>query len=61
MTIYWSSRYSRTGKTAVILVNDPAYYDGVMDHPWFIPACFLVGILLAANLFVMRTLTNIKV
>ena len=46
---------------AVILVNDPAYYDGVMDHPYFIPACFIVGILLAANLFVMRTLTNIKV
>ncbi|WP_164659761.1 type II secretion system F family protein [Tropicibacter sp. Alg240-R139] len=45
----------------VILVNDPAYYDGVMDHEYFIPACFIVGILLSINLFVMRTLTNIKV
>ncbi|MCE8513230.1 type II secretion system F family protein [Ruegeria pomeroyi] len=45
----------------VILVNDPGYYDGVMDHPLFIPACFVVGVLLTANLFVMRMLTNIKV
>lgn len=45
----------------VILVNDPGYYDGVVDHPWFIPACFVVGILLTANLIVMRALTNIKV
>lgn len=45
----------------VILVNDPNYYDQVMEHPYFIPACFFVGILLTANLFVMRWLTNIKV
>ncbi|KUJ80444.1 pilus assembly protein TadB [Ruegeria marisrubri] len=45
----------------VILVNDPGYYDGVIDHPWFIPACFFVGIMLTANLVVMRMLTNIKV
>jgi tight adherence protein B len=45
----------------VILVQDPNYYDEVLDHPYFIPACFIVGILLTANLFVMRSLTNIKV
>ena len=45
----------------VILVQDPGYYDEVLDHPYFIPACFIVGILLTANLFVMRSLTNIKV
>ena len=44
-----------------IMVNDPGYYDDVLDHPYFIPACFVVGILLAANLVVMRVLTNIKV
>lgn len=44
-----------------ILLKDPNYYDNVMDHPWFIPACFVVGIMLAVNLFVMRVLTNIKV
>ncbi|TMV07708.1 pilus assembly protein TadB [Ruegeria sediminis] len=45
----------------VILVNDPGYYDAVIDHPMFIPACFFVGIMLTANLIVMRILTNIKV
>ncbi|NDW44907.1 type II secretion system F family protein [Ruegeria sp. PrR005] len=45
----------------VILINDPGYYDGVQDHELFIPACFVVGILLTVNLFVMRMLTNIKV
>lgn len=45
----------------VINVGDPHYYDEVRDHPYFIPACFLVGIFLALNLFVMRMLTNIKV
>ena len=44
-----------------ILAQDPGYYDEVMDHPWFIPACFVVGVMLTANLFVMRMLTNIKV
>lgn len=45
----------------VILIRSPDYYDGVLDHPLFIPACFFVGILLSANLIVMRALTNIKV
>jgi len=43
------------------LVSDPGYYDTVVDHPWFIPACFVVGGMLTANLFVMRMLTNIQV
>ncbi|MEO9896370.1 MAG: type II secretion system F family protein [Paracoccaceae bacterium] len=45
----------------VISVGDPHYYDEVRDHELFIPACFVVGIMLAINLFVMRVLTNIKV
>ncbi len=44
-----------------IMVSDPHYYDEVLDHPLFIPACFFVGTMLTANLFVMRWLTNIKV
>lgn len=43
------------------LLRDPNYYDNVLDHPWFIPACFVVGVMLTINLFVMRWLTNIKV
>lgn len=46
---------------AIILGSDPGYYDEVLDHAYFIPACFVVGILLTANLIVMRVLTNIKV
>ena len=45
----------------VINVGDPNYYDTVRDHPWFIPACFFVGIMLGLNLIVMRILTDIKV
>ena len=46
---------------AVIQVTAPDYYDDVLDHPYFIPACFFVGIMLTLNLIVMRHLTNIKV
>ncbi|WP_299943732.1 type II secretion system F family protein [uncultured Ruegeria sp.] len=44
-----------------ILIKDPNYYDSVMDHPFFIPACFFVGIMLTLNLIVMKILTDIKV
>ncbi|MCR9125556.1 MAG: type II secretion system F family protein [Rhodobacteraceae bacterium] len=44
-----------------IQVSDPNYYDDVLDHPYFIPACFFVGVFLTLNLIVMRWLTNIKV
>jgi tight adherence protein B len=44
-----------------ILSVDPNYYDKVKETPLFIPACFLVGGMLAINLFVMRSLVNIKV
>ncbi|KIC41279.1 pilus assembly protein TadB [Ruegeria sp. ANG-R] len=44
-----------------ILIKSPDYYDSVIDHPFFIPACFFVGIMLTLNLIVMRILTDIKV
>lgn len=44
-----------------ITLTDPHYYDDVIDHPYFIPACFIVGGFLTANLLVMRMLVNIKV
>jgi tight adherence protein B len=48
---------------ALIAINlmDPNYYDEVMDHPFFIPACFAVAAFLGLNLFVMRKLVDIKV
>jgi tight adherence protein B len=60
----WSGKFlSGFPVAALIVINigDPNYYDEVRDHPFFIPACFLVGIFLALNLFVMRVLTDIKV
>ena len=60
----WSGKFlSGFPVAALIVINvtDPNYYDDVLDHPWFIPACFAVAIFLALNLFVMRMLVNIKV
>ncbi|WPZ21129.1 type II secretion system F family protein [Sulfitobacter faviae] len=60
----WSGKFlSGFPLAALVVINlgDPHYYDEVRDHPYFIPACFLVGIFLVLNLFVMRILTNIKV
>lgn len=48
---------------ALIMINvvDPNYYDDVKETAAFIPACLVVAAFLVANIFVMRTLTNIKV
>lgn len=60
----WSGKFLSgfpIGALIMINLNDPHYYDEVMEHELFIPACFAVGLFLAANLFVMRVLTDIKV
>ena len=60
----WSGKFLSGFPVAVLLViqlADPHYYDEVLDHPWFIPACFVVAVFLAVNLIVMRMLVNIKV
>lgn len=60
----WSGKFlSGFPVFALIAINilDPHYYDEVLDHPYFIPACFVVAGFLAANLLVMRMLVNIKV
>lgn len=46
---------------AFIQISKPDFYDEVLDHPYFIPACFVVAIMLVLNIFVMRALVNIKV
>jgi tight adherence protein B len=60
----WSGKFL-SGFPLLALVGiqllDPNYYDSSMDHPWFIPACLVVGAFLTVNLFVMRALVNIKV
>ena len=60
----WSGKFLSgfpIGALIFIQVAKPDYYDEVLDHPWFIPACFIVGIMLVANMLVMRWLVNIKV
>lgn len=60
----WSGKFlSAFPLVALVVINvsDPNYYDEVRDHAYFIPACFVVGILLCLNLLVMRVLTDIKV
>lgn len=60
----WSGKFLSgfpLGALIFIQVAKPDYYDEVLDHPWFIPACFVVGIMLTLNIFVMRALVNIKV
>jgi tight adherence protein B len=60
----WSGKFL-SGFPLMALVGiqllDPHYYDKVLDHPLFIPACLVVGAFLTVNLFVMRALVNIKV
>jgi tight adherence protein B len=60
----WSGKFLSAfplGALAVISITKPNYYDEVKETPYFIPACFFVGIFLGVNLIVMRVLTNIKV
>jgi tight adherence protein B len=48
---------------ALIGINlvKPDYFDDVMQSPFFIPACLVVGIFLVVNIIVMRALVDIKV
>ncbi len=60
----WSGKFlSAFPVLALVFINvaKPDFYDNVLDHPLFIPACFFVGIMLTMNLLVMRALINIKV
>lgn len=45
----------------VIAVTKPNYYDTVKDTSAFIPACLVVAGFLVANIFIMRSLVDIKV
>ncbi|WP_319824566.1 type II secretion system F family protein [Thalassovita sp.] len=60
----WSGKFlSAFPVLALIAINlmDPHYYDNVLDHWLFVPACITVGLFLGANLIIMRMLVNIKV
>lgn len=48
---------------ALIMINviQPTYFDEVKETAYFIPACLVVAGFLVVNMFVMKTLVNIKV
>ncbi|WP_168713289.1 type II secretion system F family protein [Cochlodiniinecator piscidefendens] len=48
---------------ALVAINviHPTYYDDVRDTAVFIPACLVVAAFLVVNVFVMKSLVNIKV
>ncbi|MEO0679747.1 MAG: type II secretion system F family protein [Pseudomonadota bacterium] len=45
----------------IVQVVKPDYYDGVLEHPLFVPATIMVGVMLALNILFMRMMVNIKV
>ncbi len=49
------------GALVMINVLEPNYYDEVKETAYFIPACLVVATFLVVNVFVMRSLVNIKV
>jgi len=49
------------GALVMINVIQPNYYVDVKETQFFIPAALIVGAFLVANVFIMRSLTNIKV
>lgn len=44
-----------------ISISDPTYFDDVMQSPYFLPACLVIGAMLVLNVVVMRALVDIKV
>ena len=60
----WSGTFlSGFPLVALVMINviQPNYYDDVKETQFFIPAALIVGAFLVANVFIMRSLTNIKV
>lgn len=49
------------GCLLMIAVTKPDYYDSVKESSVFIPACLVVAGFLVANIFIMRSLVDIKV
>lgn len=49
------------GAIVVIMLIKPDYFDDVKQTGYFVPGCLVVAGFLVANVFVMRSLVNIKV
>lgn len=60
----WSGMFLSGFPLAALLavqVTNPTYYDAVKPTPYFVPAAVIVFALLGINIFVMRSMVNIKV
>lgn len=60
----WSGMFLSIFPIAALVginVIQPNYYDDVKTTAYFIPACLVVAAFLVVNIFVMRSLVNIKV
>ena len=49
------------GALALVNISRPDYYDAVRESSFFVPAALGVGAMLIVNVFVMRSMVNIKV
>ncbi|MBL4750988.1 MAG: type II secretion system F family protein [Amylibacter sp.] len=57
---YFLSAFPGVALLAILMIK-PNYYDDVMETPVFIPACIIVGTMMLINIFVMRSMVDIKV
>ncbi|MEO0342113.1 MAG: type II secretion system F family protein [Pseudomonadota bacterium] len=49
------------GALALVNITNPGYYDDVRESEYFVPVALVVFAMLTVNVFVMRSMVNIKV
>ncbi len=57
---YFLSAFPAAALMAILAIK-PDYYDDVMETAAFIPACIIVGLMMALNVVIMRAMVDIKV
>ncbi len=57
---YFLSAFPVAALMAILAIK-PDYYDAVMETSAFIPACIIVAFMMLLNIFIMRSMVDIKV
>jgi tight adherence protein B len=57
---YFLSAFPVVALIAILAIK-PDYYDDVMETGAFIPACIIVGLMMALNVVIMKSMVDIKV
>ncbi|KAB7613470.1 pilus assembly protein TadB [Amylibacter sp. SFDW26] len=57
---YFLSAFPLLALAAILMIR-PNYYDEVQQTPAFLPAAIIVGAMMALNVFIMKSMVNIKV